>query len=144
MNAFSGIPLDNSLTISHLFYADDAIFVGKWDASNLKIILKVLQCFHMASGLKININKSKLMRYDVHSDEVEIASRYIGYSTFVAPFSHLGVKEEVTVKLIDFLQSPHATTKVMLAEREHKVKKRKSQGKKAQSPIIYGLCSTHL
>nr|GEV66535.1 RNA-directed DNA polymerase, eukaryota, reverse transcriptase zinc-binding domain protein [Tanacetum cinerariifolium] len=31
MNAglFTGIPLDNSLTISHLFYADDAIFVGK-------------------------------------------------------------------------------------------------------------------
>nr|GEV02103.1 RNA-directed DNA polymerase, eukaryota, reverse transcriptase zinc-binding domain protein [Tanacetum cinerariifolium] len=31
MNAglFTGISLDNSLTISHLFYADDAIFVGK-------------------------------------------------------------------------------------------------------------------
>nr|GEY01904.1 hypothetical protein [Tanacetum cinerariifolium] len=26
---FTGIPLDNSLTISHLFYADDEIFVGK-------------------------------------------------------------------------------------------------------------------
>nr|GEZ20323.1 RNA-directed DNA polymerase, eukaryota, reverse transcriptase zinc-binding domain protein [Tanacetum cinerariifolium] len=72
MNAglFTGIPLDNSLTIYHLFYADDAIFVRNWDSSNLKFILKVLKCFHMASGLKININKSKLMGYDVHSDEV--------------------------------------------------------------------------
>nr|GEV20528.1 RNA-directed DNA polymerase, eukaryota, reverse transcriptase zinc-binding domain protein [Tanacetum cinerariifolium] len=94
MNAglFTGNPLDNSLTISHLFYADDAIFVGKWDSSNLKIILKVLKCFHMASRLKININKSKLMGYDMHSDEVEIIARYIGCATFVAPFSHLGVK----------------------------------------------------
>nr|GEX59146.1 RNA-directed DNA polymerase, eukaryota [Tanacetum cinerariifolium] len=94
MNAglFTGIPLDNSLTISHLFYADDTIFVGNWDASNLKIILKVLKCFHMASGLKININKSKLMGYDVHSDEVETAARYIGCAAFVAPFSHLRVK----------------------------------------------------
>nr|GEW60071.1 RNA-directed DNA polymerase, eukaryota [Tanacetum cinerariifolium] len=89
---FTGILLDNSLTISHLFYADDAIFIGKWDSSNLKIILKVLKCFHMESGLKININKSKLMGYDVHSDEVESAARYIGCETFVAPFSHLGVK----------------------------------------------------
>nr|GEV69514.1 RNA-directed DNA polymerase, eukaryota, reverse transcriptase zinc-binding domain protein [Tanacetum cinerariifolium] len=89
---FTGIPLDNSLTISHLFYADDAIFVGKWDSSSLKIILKVLKCFHMASGLKININKSKLMRYGVHSDEVETVARYIGCATFVAPFSHIGVK----------------------------------------------------
>nr|GEW86520.1 hypothetical protein [Tanacetum cinerariifolium] len=95
MNAwlFTGIPLDNYLTISHLFYADDAIFVGKWDSPNLKIILKVLKCFHMASRLKININKSKLMGYGVHSDEVETAARYIGCATFVALFSHLGVKE---------------------------------------------------
>ncbi|GJT58123.1 ribonuclease H-like domain-containing protein [Tanacetum coccineum] len=46
----------------------------------------------MASGLKININKSKLMGYGVHSDEVEIAARHIGYATFVAPFTHLEVK----------------------------------------------------
>ncbi|GKA39218.1 RNA-directed DNA polymerase, eukaryota, reverse transcriptase zinc-binding domain protein [Tanacetum coccineum] len=94
MNAglFMGIPLDNSLTISHLFYADNAIFVGKWNSSNLKIILKDLKCFHMASGLKININKSKLMGYGVHSDEVEIAARHIGCATFVAPFTHIGVK----------------------------------------------------
>nr|GEW89872.1 hypothetical protein [Tanacetum cinerariifolium] len=89
---FTGIPLDNSLTISHLIYADDAIFIGKWDLSNLKIILKVLRCFHMASGLKININKSKLMGYGVHSDEVETVARYIGCATFVAPFSHLKIK----------------------------------------------------
>nr|GEX38647.1 RNA-directed DNA polymerase, eukaryota, reverse transcriptase zinc-binding domain protein [Tanacetum cinerariifolium] len=89
---FTGISLDNSLTISHFFYADDAIFVGKWDSSNLEIIIKVLKCFHMASGLKININKSKLMGYYVHSDEVETTGRYIGCMTFVAPFSHLGVK----------------------------------------------------
>nr|GEZ33016.1 RNA-directed DNA polymerase, eukaryota [Tanacetum cinerariifolium] len=94
MNAglFTSISLDNSLTISHLFFADDAIFVGKWDSSNLKIILKVLKYFHMASGHKININKSKLIGYGVHSDEVETAARYIGCATFVASFSHLGVK----------------------------------------------------
>nr|GEX00459.1 RNA-directed DNA polymerase, eukaryota [Tanacetum cinerariifolium] len=74
-------------------------FGDKWrgqsslgNGMNLKIILKVLKCFHMASGFKININKSKLMGYGMHSDEVETAARYIGCATFVTPFSHLGVK----------------------------------------------------
>nr|GEZ55972.1 RNA-directed DNA polymerase, eukaryota [Tanacetum cinerariifolium] len=66
--------------------------IKRADSSNLKIILKVLKCFHMASGLKININKSKLMGYGVHSDEVETATRYIGCAPLVALFSHLGVK----------------------------------------------------
>nr|GEX54355.1 RNA-directed DNA polymerase, eukaryota [Tanacetum cinerariifolium] len=83
---------DISVAVMEFFSSDDAVFVRNWDSSNLKIILKVLKCFHMASGLKININKSKLMGYGVHSDEVETAGRYIGCATFVSPFSHLGVK----------------------------------------------------
>nr|GEW49565.1 RNA-directed DNA polymerase, eukaryota [Tanacetum cinerariifolium] len=94
---FTGIPLDNSLTIYHLFYADDAIFVGKWDSSNLKIILKVLKCFHMTLGLKININKSKLMGYGVHSDEVETAARYIGLRLLLLLFLISGSR---TIKAI--------------------------------------------
>nr|GEV26396.1 RNA-directed DNA polymerase, eukaryota [Tanacetum cinerariifolium] len=84
--------LDGPFILNELLSWYDAIFVRKWDSSNLKIILKVLKCFHMASGLKININKSKLMGYGAHSDEVEISARYIGCATFVVPFSYLGVK----------------------------------------------------
>ncbi|GJX14049.1 RNA-directed DNA polymerase, eukaryota [Tanacetum coccineum] len=58
---FSCIAINNSLTISNSFYADDAFFVGKWDMSNIKTVVNVLKCFHMASGLKLNIHKSKIM-----------------------------------------------------------------------------------
>ncbi|GKB77897.1 RNA-directed DNA polymerase, eukaryota, reverse transcriptase zinc-binding domain protein [Tanacetum coccineum] len=94
MNAgmFVGILLENSVTVSHLFYADDAIFVGKWDILNINTIVKVLKCFHMASRLKINLHKSKLMGIGVHSEEVEKAARYMGCATFSTPFTHLGVK----------------------------------------------------
>ncbi|GJT47589.1 RNA-directed DNA polymerase, eukaryota [Tanacetum coccineum] len=34
---FTGIKLDSSLTISHLFYADDAVFIGEWSNDNLKV-----------------------------------------------------------------------------------------------------------
>ncbi|GKE75059.1 hypothetical protein Tco_1537100, partial [Tanacetum coccineum] len=89
---FKGITIDESLTISHLFYVDDAVFIGEWDTSNINIIVNVLKCFYMASGLKINIPKSKLMGFGVHSDEVTSATRLVGCSTFSAPFNYLGVK----------------------------------------------------
>nr|GEY40753.1 hypothetical protein [Tanacetum cinerariifolium] len=58
---YKGIHIDESLTLAHLFYADDAVFVGKWDKSNLITIVNVLKCFLLASVLKINLHKSKLM-----------------------------------------------------------------------------------
>ncbi|GKE28524.1 hypothetical protein Tco_1443908 [Tanacetum coccineum] len=33
---FKGIQLDRSISISHLFYADDAMFIGEWSDINLK------------------------------------------------------------------------------------------------------------
>nr|GFC78092.1 RNA-directed DNA polymerase, eukaryota [Tanacetum cinerariifolium] len=32
---FTGIKIDSSLTISHLFYADDVVFIGEWSNTNL-------------------------------------------------------------------------------------------------------------
>ncbi|GJX88544.1 RNA-directed DNA polymerase, eukaryota [Tanacetum coccineum] len=34
---FTGIKVASSITISHLFYADDAVFIGKWSDDNLTI-----------------------------------------------------------------------------------------------------------
>nr|GEW64351.1 RNA-directed DNA polymerase, eukaryota [Tanacetum cinerariifolium] len=58
---FKGIQIDDSMTLSHLFYADDAVFIGQWDKSNISTLVNVLNCFFLASGLKINLHKSKLM-----------------------------------------------------------------------------------
>ena len=54
---FKGIKIDTSLMISHLFYADGAVFIGEWSKFNLKGIMHVIQCFALASGLKINLKK---------------------------------------------------------------------------------------
>ncbi|GJV00654.1 RNA-directed DNA polymerase, eukaryota [Tanacetum coccineum] len=89
---FSGIPIDSSLTLSHLFFADDAIFVGKWDSLNIRTIVNVLKCFHLASGLKINFHKSKLMGIGTRPEEVDAAATTMGCSIFTTPFVHLGVK----------------------------------------------------
>ncbi|GKE49611.1 RNA-directed DNA polymerase, eukaryota, partial [Tanacetum coccineum] len=58
---FTGIGIGYSLTISHLFYADDAVFIGEWSHNNLKGIMNILRCFSLLSGLSINIKKSHLL-----------------------------------------------------------------------------------
>nr|GEU42158.1 RNA-directed DNA polymerase, eukaryota [Tanacetum cinerariifolium] len=97
---FKGIVINNSLTISHLFYVDDVVFIGEWDASNINTIDNVLKCFNMASGLRINIHKSKLMGIGVHSDEVYNSARIVGCSTFSTAFNYLGVNVGGTMSKI--------------------------------------------
>ncbi|GJU13397.1 RNA-directed DNA polymerase, eukaryota [Tanacetum coccineum] len=46
---YNGIHNDYSLSLSHLFYADDVIFVGKWNLSNLSTIVNILKWFCLAS-----------------------------------------------------------------------------------------------
>nr|GEV19556.1 RNA-directed DNA polymerase, eukaryota, reverse transcriptase zinc-binding domain protein [Tanacetum cinerariifolium] len=67
---FRGISICPSLQLSHLFYADDAIFMGQWSEININVIVKVLDCFYQDSGLHINKNKSKLMGLAVDNDKV--------------------------------------------------------------------------
>ncbi|GJV71332.1 RNA-directed DNA polymerase, eukaryota, reverse transcriptase zinc-binding domain protein [Tanacetum coccineum] len=90
-NLFKGISINASFSISHLFYADDVVFIGEWNSSNIKTVAKVLNCFYLASGLKINFHKSKLMGVGVNSNEVESVANLVGCSTFSSPFKYLGV-----------------------------------------------------
>ncbi|GJX91700.1 hypothetical protein Tco_0345026 [Tanacetum coccineum] len=89
---FSGISINNSLQLSHLLYVDDAVFVGEWNDSNLATIVHVLKCFFLASSLKINMHKSKLMGTGVGLEEVSRAANIVECSTLSSPFSYLGVK----------------------------------------------------
>ncbi|GJT47697.1 hypothetical protein Tco_0973854 [Tanacetum coccineum] len=79
-----GIVLAPSLHLSHMFYADDAIFMGQWSESNIDIIVHVLECFHRASGLR------KLMGIFVNAVKVEHAAAKIGCVTLKTPFTYLG------------------------------------------------------
>nr|GEV23567.1 RNA-directed DNA polymerase, eukaryota [Tanacetum cinerariifolium] len=87
-----GISLNDSFMISHLFYADGVIFIGEWNNNNIKTLLSVLRCFYLASGLKINLHKSKLMEIGVSSNVVAAAASLIGYSILTTPFNYLDVK----------------------------------------------------
>ncbi|GKA44883.1 RNA-directed DNA polymerase, eukaryota [Tanacetum coccineum] len=88
---FKGVDLDNSLQLSYLFYADDVVFIGQRCDSNISTIIHVLDCFFRALGLRINLQKSKLMGIAVENSIVDIVANNIGCMTLDLPFSYLGV-----------------------------------------------------
>nr|GFB06436.1 RNA-directed DNA polymerase, eukaryota [Tanacetum cinerariifolium] len=67
---FKGLRITGSSSLSHLFYADDAVFIGEWSIENLDNLLKILNCFHLALGLCINVNKSHVLGVGVPLDIV--------------------------------------------------------------------------
>nr|GFC49358.1 RNA-directed DNA polymerase, eukaryota, reverse transcriptase zinc-binding domain protein [Tanacetum cinerariifolium] len=74
------------MAISHLFYADDAVFIGEWSDSNLDNIVKIVKCFFLASGLKINIQKSQVLDVGVPRNIVNQAASLIGCAIMQNPF----------------------------------------------------------
>nr|GEZ95299.1 RNA-directed DNA polymerase, eukaryota, reverse transcriptase zinc-binding domain protein [Tanacetum cinerariifolium] len=75
---FNGIKSNSSLQISHLFYVDDAIFMGQWSQCNIDTIIRVLDVFYRASGLRINMNKSNLMGMHTRLSKWKLKTLSIG------------------------------------------------------------------
>ncbi|KAL7615828.1 hypothetical protein Lser_V15G00765 [Lactuca serriola] len=89
---FHGVQLpNNGPTISHLQYADDAIFLGSWSVQNAKNLVRILRCFELSSGLKVNMAKSKLFGLGVSEVELDWLSRSVNCSIGNLPFIYLGM-----------------------------------------------------
>lgn len=63
------IPKSNSC-ISHLFYADDALFISEWKRCNFKNLTRILRCFHASFGLRVNFFKSMVFGIGVTDREL--------------------------------------------------------------------------
>ncbi|GJU62782.1 RNA-directed DNA polymerase, eukaryota [Tanacetum coccineum] len=74
---FTGIKIDSSTTLSHLFYADDAVFIGEWSRGNLTGIMHTLRCFSLLSGLSINLKKSQLLGVGIPESQAKSMSSRI-------------------------------------------------------------------
>nr|GEW71570.1 RNA-directed DNA polymerase, eukaryota [Tanacetum cinerariifolium] len=88
---FTSVWIDSSLMISHLFYADDAVFIGEWSHDNLKGIMHMLRCFSLMSGLSINLKKSHLLGVGIPASCVHEAAMSLGCSVMKALFKYLGI-----------------------------------------------------
>nr|GEW80244.1 RNA-directed DNA polymerase, eukaryota [Tanacetum cinerariifolium] len=81
----------NTLTLSHFFYTDDALFIGEWSRANIKSMVSILECFYQVSGLKINFHKSNLVGVGVPFEDVNHFALNIGCNAMQFPFVYLGL-----------------------------------------------------
>ncbi|GKE22393.1 putative RNA-directed DNA polymerase, eukaryota, reverse transcriptase zinc-binding domain protein, partial [Tanacetum coccineum] len=80
-----------NLNISHLMYVDDVIFMGEWSHSNIQNLLRMLRCFYLVSGLKINVHKSNILGVYVPIQDAEVMAKSVGCGVASFPLKYLGV-----------------------------------------------------
>ncbi|GJR63456.1 RNA-directed DNA polymerase, eukaryota, reverse transcriptase zinc-binding domain protein [Tanacetum coccineum] len=85
--------------LSHLFYADDVVIISEWNRQDMDNIIRVLQVFFLASGLKINVSKSNVFGIGVSSQDIEDMARDAGCGSGSVPFSYLGLPIGVNMHL---------------------------------------------
>nr|GEU95546.1 RNA-directed DNA polymerase, eukaryota, reverse transcriptase zinc-binding domain protein [Tanacetum cinerariifolium] len=89
---FRGVFMESPpIHMSHLFYADDAIFMGEWDRNNVGSLIRLLNIFYLASGLQLNLQKSKLYRIGVTNVNVQELARCICCEADSLPSVYLGL-----------------------------------------------------
>ena len=89
---FKGLTIpNNGPTISHLLYADDALFIGEWTQNNIQNLARILRCFHVTSGLKVNFHKSRVFGIGTSLLETSNWARPLGCDPSSLPFTYLGV-----------------------------------------------------
>ncbi|GKE76346.1 reverse transcriptase domain, reverse transcriptase zinc-binding domain protein [Tanacetum coccineum] len=89
---FEGIKIgSDEVCLTYLQYADDTIFIGKWNRNNIVNMMKLLKCFQLVSGLKVNLSKSKLYGIGIEMEEIEDYARSLECHAGKLPFLYLGL-----------------------------------------------------
>ncbi|KAJ9557691.1 hypothetical protein OSB04_012305 [Centaurea solstitialis] len=89
---------EKEVILSHLQYADDAIFFGEWEAENIVNVIKILKCFNAVSGLKVNLDKCSIFGIGVPEQEVVDWARVIGCGKGTLPLFYLGLPVGSSIK----------------------------------------------
>ncbi|KAJ0638467.1 putative RNA-directed DNA polymerase [Helianthus annuus] len=101
VNLFKGIKCTNDgPVISHFLYADDVIFLGEWSTENASNLRRILRCFYLASGLKVNLAKSSVYGVGINQHEVQSMATFLGCKSGSFPFKHLGLVVGANMNLV--------------------------------------------
>ncbi|XP_058222941.1 uncharacterized protein LOC131332660 [Rhododendron vialii] len=88
------------ILVSHLQFADDTIIFCNNDREELANIKRILRCFQLMSGLKINYSKSSLCGIKVSHQDVTSLAMIMGCKIDHLPIKYLGLPLEANPKRI--------------------------------------------
>ncbi|XP_058765063.1 uncharacterized mitochondrial protein AtMg01250-like [Vicia villosa] len=88
---YRSFKLTSTVEYNLLQFADDTILFGDGSWSNLWTLKALLKGFKMASGLRINLHKSKLYAVCSSAYKVEASATFLGCKIDRLPFKFLGI-----------------------------------------------------
>ncbi|XP_076945693.1 uncharacterized protein LOC143616874 [Bidens hawaiensis] len=98
---FEGIKLPNGgPMVSHLFFADDATFIGEWNKDNFLNLCRILRIFSLILGLWVNLSKSSVLGIEVEDQEVARMAALFNCKLGSLPFTYLGLPVGANMKRI--------------------------------------------
>ncbi|GKC14972.1 putative RNA-directed DNA polymerase, eukaryota, reverse transcriptase zinc-binding domain protein, partial [Tanacetum coccineum] len=97
-----GVSLGNdAFNVSYFFFADDVVILTDQNTNDMENIVRTLNSFYMASGLKINIAKSNVYGVGVSQENLEAMATLTGCLAGSLPFTYLGLPIGKNMKLTD-------------------------------------------
>ncbi|XP_022033057.1 uncharacterized protein LOC110934177 [Helianthus annuus] len=87
-----GISLPNGgPSVSHLVFADGVMLMGEWSEQSILNVKRLMRCFYLVSGLKINLKKSCLYNVGVSPEVCDQTANLLGCKAGSLPFTYLGL-----------------------------------------------------
>ncbi|XP_028093944.1 uncharacterized protein LOC114294043 [Camellia sinensis] len=81
----------NKLSISYLQFVNDTVIFCEGDEEEVLNIKRVLRCFEVMSGLKINYHKSVVCGVGFHDDQTKVFGQSLNCLSKKLPFNFLGL-----------------------------------------------------
>ncbi|XP_074305576.1 uncharacterized protein LOC141640796 [Silene latifolia] len=80
-----------SLRLCHLSFADDLLLFSRGDHFSMKVLMRAMKTFELASGLAVNQDKSEIYMNVVGSADKSKILQTSGFVAGVFPFKYLGI-----------------------------------------------------
>ncbi|CAL5339713.1 unnamed protein product [Camellia sinensis] len=92
LNLLKGVSIGfNQVRLSYLQFADDSLLFCEAKLSEVLALKRLLRCFEMASGLKINYHKSVVCGVGVSISELAVFASLLNCKTQTLPLKYLGL-----------------------------------------------------
>ena len=92
MNLLKGVTIgNNQVQLSHLQFADDSLLFCEAEFSEVLTLKRILRCFEVVSGLKINYHKSVICGVGIPGNTLEEFAHLLNCKTHSLPLKYLGL-----------------------------------------------------